>query len=212
LLYYIDLFTSKIKLSESCVWFQCFSKWFSSFWINLIVCWTTCQCVWIYKEIYWVIYCYIILIYLHPRWSWVRVGFDFNASASDLTPFEPILLSAERWLMCEQKKPSKLNKFHLDSDYIKILCINKIFLKQRMLFMRIKINKRAQNLEYLKQKTKLCEKTYNTNHCYLMENKNAIPLRNSNLQKELQSNTQHSNNLKSDFQKCIKTWQTKSFQ
>jgi hypothetical protein len=71
--------------------------------------------------------------------------------------------------------------------------------------MRIKIDKRAQNLEYLKQKTKLCEKTYNTNHFYLMENKNAIPLRKSNLQKELQSNTQHSNSLKSDFQKCIKT-------
>jgi hypothetical protein len=60
----IYLLTSKIKLSESCVWFQCFSKWFSSFWTNLILCWMMCQCVLIYKEIYWVIYCYIILIYL----------------------------------------------------------------------------------------------------------------------------------------------------
>jgi hypothetical protein len=60
----IYLLTSKIKLSESRVWFQCFSKWFSSFWINLIPCWMMCQCVLIYKEIYWVIYCYIILIYL----------------------------------------------------------------------------------------------------------------------------------------------------
>jgi hypothetical protein len=60
----IYLLTSKIKLNESCVWFQCFSKWFSSFWINLIPCWTMCVCVRMYKEIYWVIYCYIILIYL----------------------------------------------------------------------------------------------------------------------------------------------------
>jgi hypothetical protein len=52
----IYLFTCKIKLSESCVWFQCFSKWFSSIWINPIHCWMMCQCVWIYKEIYWVIY------------------------------------------------------------------------------------------------------------------------------------------------------------
>jgi hypothetical protein len=60
----IYLLTSKIKFSENCVWFQCFTKWFSSFWINLIPCWMICQCVWIYKEIHWVIYCYIILIYL----------------------------------------------------------------------------------------------------------------------------------------------------
>jgi hypothetical protein len=60
----IYLLTSKIKLSESCVWFQCFSNRFSSFWTNLIDCWIMCVCVWIYKEIYWVIYCYIILIYL----------------------------------------------------------------------------------------------------------------------------------------------------
>jgi hypothetical protein len=43
----IYLLTSKIKLSESCVWFQCFSKWFSSFWTNLIPCWMMCQCVYI---------------------------------------------------------------------------------------------------------------------------------------------------------------------
>jgi hypothetical protein len=60
----IYLLTFKIKLNESCVWFQCFSKWFSSFWTNQIPCWMVCQYVWIYKEIYWVIYCYIILIYL----------------------------------------------------------------------------------------------------------------------------------------------------
>jgi hypothetical protein len=40
----IYLLTVKIKLSESCVWFQCFSKWFSSFWTNLIACWMMCQC------------------------------------------------------------------------------------------------------------------------------------------------------------------------
>jgi hypothetical protein len=60
----IYLLTSKIKLNESCVWFQCFSMRFSSFWTNLIPYWMMCQCVWIYKEIYWVIYCYMILIYL----------------------------------------------------------------------------------------------------------------------------------------------------
>jgi hypothetical protein len=160
----IYLLTSKIKLSESCIWFQCFSKWFSSFWTNLIVYWMMCQCVSIYKEIYWVIYCYIILIYLltvkiklsescvwfqcfskwfssfwinlipcwmmcqcvcqyikryiewyivilywfiyaHLRLSWMRVVFDFNASASDSAPFEPILLPVE-WCVsvCEYIK------------------------------------------------------------------------------------------------------------
>jgi hypothetical protein len=153
----IYLLTWKIKLSESCVWFQCFSKRFSSFWTNLIPCWMMCQCVLIYKEIYWVIYCYIILIYLltskiklnescvwfqcfsnrfssfwinlivcwtmcqcvceyikryiewyivilywfiysHPRLSWVRVVFDFNALASDSAPFEPIWFTVERYV------------------------------------------------------------------------------------------------------------------
>jgi hypothetical protein len=60
----IYLLTSKIKLNESCVWFQCFNKRVNSFWINPIPCWMMCQCVWIYKEIHWVIYDYIVLIYL----------------------------------------------------------------------------------------------------------------------------------------------------
>jgi hypothetical protein len=104
----IYLLTFKIKLSESCVWFQCFSKWFSSFWINLIVCWMMCQCVWIYKEIHWVINSYMILywfIYSPPRSSWVRVMFDFNVSASDSAPFESILSPVE-WCVsvCEYIK------------------------------------------------------------------------------------------------------------
>jgi hypothetical protein len=64
--YSFDLLTPKINSFEWSVWFQCFSKWFSSFWFNLIPCWMCVSVfVWIYyKEINWVIYCYIILIYL----------------------------------------------------------------------------------------------------------------------------------------------------
>jgi hypothetical protein len=61
----IYLLTFKIKFSESCVWFQCFSKWFCSFWTNLIPCWMMCQCVSEYIKRYIERYiCYIILIYL----------------------------------------------------------------------------------------------------------------------------------------------------
>jgi hypothetical protein len=152
----IYLLTWKIKLSESRVWFQCFSKWFSSFWINPIPCWTMCQCVCvnIYKRclsdilLYYIdlfthlqdqvewelclismlqqviqlllnqfdsllnnvcvnvceyikryIEWYIVILYWYiyspPRSSWVRVVFDFNASASDSTPFETIWLTVE---------------------------------------------------------------------------------------------------------------------
>jgi hypothetical protein len=159
LLYYIDFVTFKIKMNESCVWFQCFSKWFSSFRINLIVCWMMCQCVYEYikryilsdmllfdidlfthilyqaeselrlismlqqviqllliqfdcllndvsvcmceyikKYIEWYIVILYWFIYLPMRLSWMRVVFDFNASASDLVPSEPIWLSV-KWFV-----------------------------------------------------------------------------------------------------------------
>jgi hypothetical protein len=93
----IYLLTSKIKLNESCVWFQCFSKWLNTFCTDMIVCWTMCQCVWIYKEIYWVIYCYILywFIYSPLMFTVVRDALSFNASASDSAPFAPIWLSVE---------------------------------------------------------------------------------------------------------------------
>jgi hypothetical protein len=60
-----ELVTSRFLLFDNLtVFFDKCIKIFIDVWINQIVCSMMCQCVWIYKEIYWVIYCYIILIYL----------------------------------------------------------------------------------------------------------------------------------------------------
>jgi hypothetical protein len=58
--------------------------------ISLSVKWCVSMCEYIKRYIEWYIVILYWFYYLHPRSSWVRVVFDFNASASDSTSFEPI--------------------------------------------------------------------------------------------------------------------------
>jgi hypothetical protein len=95
---YIYSLTCKIEICESCVCFQYFWKWLSSFWSYLINCYVcermnewvdcvfrernVCLCVcWLFIYIY---------IHSHPRLRDVRVVFVFNASESNLTPSDLI--------------------------------------------------------------------------------------------------------------------------
>jgi hypothetical protein len=67
------------------------------------MCQCVCECIKRYIE--WYIVILYWFIYSPPRWSWVRVVFDFNASASDSAPFESISFSVE-WCVsvCEYIK------------------------------------------------------------------------------------------------------------
>jgi hypothetical protein len=73
--------------------------------ILLSVEWCVSVGEYIKRYIEWYIVIWHWFIYSHPRSSWMRVVFDFNASASDSAPFESILLSGE-WCVsvCEYIK------------------------------------------------------------------------------------------------------------
>jgi hypothetical protein len=69
----IYLLTSKIKLSESCVWFQRFSKWFSSFRPKPKSCWMMYQWVCELKDIS-VINCFSFWYWFY----WLTFKFKFR--------------------------------------------------------------------------------------------------------------------------------------
>jgi hypothetical protein len=76
---------------------------FESIWFP--VEWYVSVCEYIKRYIEWYIVILYWFIYSLSRLSWVRVVFDFNASASDSAPFEPILFPV-KWCVsvCEYIK------------------------------------------------------------------------------------------------------------
>jgi hypothetical protein len=79
------------------------------------------MCEYIKRYIEWYIVILYWFIYSHPRSSWVRVVFDFNASASDSAPFESIWFPVDdngRVCLCRQKS-YKLNKFCFQNAWIR---------------------------------------------------------------------------------------------
>jgi hypothetical protein len=103
---------------------------FESIWLSV----EWCVSVWIYKEIYWVIYFVILywFIYSPSRLSWMRVVFDFNASASDSIPFEPIWFPVQ-W--CVNKSECEYIKRYIEW-YIVILYWF-IYSPSRLSWMRV---------------------------------------------------------------------------
>jgi hypothetical protein len=67
---------------------------FESIWFPVEWCVSVCEYIKRYIEQYMVILYWFI--YSPLRSSWVRVVFDFNASASDSAPFESIWFPVER--------------------------------------------------------------------------------------------------------------------
>jgi hypothetical protein len=63
--------------------------------ISFPVEWCVSVCEYIKRYIEWYIVILYSFIYSLPRSSWVRVVFDFNASASDSAPFESISFPVE---------------------------------------------------------------------------------------------------------------------
>jgi hypothetical protein len=77
-------------------------KWESNW---LPVEWCVSMCEYIKRYIEWYIVILYWFIYSPPSLSWVRVVFDFNASASDLAPFELILFPVKWYVsVCEYIK------------------------------------------------------------------------------------------------------------
>jgi hypothetical protein len=106
LLYYIDLFTHLQRLNWARVVFDfnaltSDSAPFEPIWFPVEWCVSVCE--YIKRYIKWYIVIWYWFIYSHLRSSWMRVVFDFNASASDSAPFESIWFAVE-WCMCEYIK------------------------------------------------------------------------------------------------------------
>jgi hypothetical protein len=66
---------------------------FESIWLSVEWCVSVYE--YIKRYIEWYIVILYWFMYSHPRLSWVRVVFDFNASASDSAPFEPTWFPVE---------------------------------------------------------------------------------------------------------------------
>ena len=87
------VFTTQIKCSECCVWFEWFTQWSCPSVSNLIACW--CEEKWKEQSVDGCLLCVFFLLYSPLRSSTVSVVFDFNASLNDVAPVPPILLPVD---------------------------------------------------------------------------------------------------------------------